>query len=121
MDITTLSPQLLRQAAALQERILELQNRLTEILGGEIPVPFVIETPQAPKNGRRKISAAGRARMAAAQKARWAAKRGEAEPKATTPSPTRAKRKMSASAKAKISAAAKARWKKAKAAGKSKR
>jgi hypothetical protein len=119
MDITNLSPRQLRQAADLQERILELRNHLGEILGGEIPVPFATETPQAPKKGRRKMSAEGRARIAAAQRARWAAKRAEAKPKATSVRPTKPKKKMSAAAKAKISAAAKARWKKAKAAGKS--
>ncbi|HZR17370.1 MAG TPA: hypothetical protein VFE51_08585 [Verrucomicrobiae bacterium] len=119
MDITNLSPQQLRQAAALQERILELQDQLNEILGGEIPVPFVTEAPQAPRKGRRKMSAEGRARIVAAQKARWAKARRKSGDKQASDSATKPKRKMSAAAKAKISAAAKARWKKAKAAGKS--
>jgi hypothetical protein len=119
MSITSLSPQQLRQAADLQERILELQNQLNEILGGEVQSSTATETPQAPKNGRRKVSAQARARMAAAQKARRAKERGESASEQAAEASAKPKRKMSAAAKSKISAAAKARWKKAKAAGKS--
>jgi hypothetical protein len=83
MSITSLSPKQLRQAADIQERILELQDQLNEILGGELSISAGTETPQARKTGRRKMSAEGRARIAAAQKARWAAIRGEAVSKAT--------------------------------------
>ena len=96
-----------------------MQTELNQVLGGEIPVPFVTKTPQAPRNGRRKMSAEGRARIVAAQKARWAKVRSKSGAKQAADSPTKPKLKMSAAAKAKISAAAKARWKKAKAAGKS--
>src|SRR5258708_9607969 len=88
MDITNLSPQQLRQAADLKEKIDGLQTELCAILGGEVPTPAVAETPPAPKNGRRKVSAEGRARMAAAQRARWPAKRGEG-PSKTAPTTVR--------------------------------
>src|SRR5712664_2256038 len=88
MDITNLSPQQLRKAADLKEKIVGLQTELNAILGGEVPAPADAETPPAPKNGRRKVSAQGRARMAAAQKARWAAKRGEG-PSKTAPATVR--------------------------------
>jgi hypothetical protein len=119
MSITSLSPQQLRRAANLQEKILELQAELNAILGGEVSAPIVRGTPQGPKNGRRKVSAEARSRMAAAQKARRAAERGESQSKETSAPSTKPKRKMSKAAKAKMSAAAKARWKNAKAAGKS--
>src|SRR6266851_810830 len=77
MDITNLSPQQLRKAADLKEKIVGLQSELNAILGGEIPATIASETLRASKSGRRMVSAEGRARMAAAQKARWAAKRGE--------------------------------------------
>ena len=59
-----------------------LQDELNQILGGEIPGPFVTEPDATPKNGRRKrkVSAVARARMDAAQQARWAAKQGGAQP-----------------------------------------
>jgi hypothetical protein len=119
MSITSLSPQQLRQAADLQERILELESELSEILGGEIPIPVSAETLQAPKRGRRKMSAKGRARIAAAQKARWAAKRSEAVSKAT-PAKTvvKPKRYPPPALRKARSEAMKARWAKARRAGK---
>jgi hypothetical protein len=84
MDITNLSPQDLRKAADLREQIDGLQDQLNAILGGDVSTPIAPETPQALKNGRRKVSAEGRARMAAAQRARWAAKRGEAPTRPST-------------------------------------
>ena len=100
--ITQLSPDQLRKAADLQERIVELQSELNAVLGGEISLPG--------KTGSRNMSAAGRAAISAAAKARWAKYRG-AGPKAP-------KRKMSAEGRARLAAAVKARWAKAKKAGK---
>ena len=74
-----ITPQQLRNAADIQEKIQSLQNELTEILGGEVSTPA--EATEAPK--RRKVSPAGKARMRAAQIARWAKIKGtapEAEP-----------------------------------------
>ena len=52
-----ITPQQLRKAADIQEKIQSLQNELAEILGGEVPTPA--QTTEAPK--KRKVSAAGRA------------------------------------------------------------
>jgi hypothetical protein len=65
-------------------------------------------TPAAPKQKRRKMSAAARRRIAEAQRKRWA----EAK-KATEPAPQGApkpKRKLSAAGKRRIIAATKKRW-----------
>jgi hypothetical protein len=140
MNITTLSPQQLRQAADVRENILELQEELGQLLGGEVPTPA--QPNEAPRK-RRKVSVAGRARMQAAQKARWAKIKGTAP--STAPAPKKKlsaqgianiragvakrmaaqgkavqkpKRKFSAAGRAALSAAAKARWAKAKKAGK---
>src|SRR5260370_31927694 len=121
MDITNLSPQQLRQAADLKEKIDGLQTELYAILGGEVPTPADAETPPAQKNGRRKGGAEGRARMAAAQRARWAAKRIECTSK-TAPAKLRDakhKRYTSPALRKARSEAMKARWAKARRAGKS--
>ena len=121
MNAINLTPQQLRKAADIQEKILTLQSELNEILGGEVPTPF--KASEVPKKGK-KFSAASRAKMRAAQKARWAKIRAEKESTSTaTPSTEPAQKpkiQRSAAWKAAISAAAKARWAKAKRAGKSK-
>jgi hypothetical protein len=144
MNITSLSPTQLRQAADIQEKIQSLQEELGQLLGGEVSTP--VQTTEEPTT-KRKMSAAGRAAIRAAQKARWARIKG------TTPSPEPAqkpkkrkmsaqglaniragvakrmaaqgkavqkpKKKFSAAARAALSAAIKARWAKARKAGKS--
>src|SRR5579859_4617477 len=121
MNITSLSPQSLRKAADLQERILELQNQLTELLGSEVAAEAAAEPSTAPTNGRRKrrkLSAQGLANIRAGAAKRWGKRAAEvAQPDGMGNKP---KRKMSNAAKARLSALAKARWKKAKLAGKSK-
>ena len=120
MNISNLTPQQLRKAADIQEKIVTLQEQLNEVLGGEVPTPIqaLEEAPEKPKNGRRKkrgMSAAGRAALSAAVKARWAkfrAAKGEAKP---APKP---QRKMTAAWRAALAASAKARWARVKAAGK---
>jgi hypothetical protein len=121
MSITSLSPQQLRKAADFQERILELQNQLSEILGGELSISAATEAPQAPKKGRRKMTAAWRKALSLAQKARWAAKRGEGPIKTTpaTASQVKPKRYISPALRKARSEAMKARWAKARKAGKS--
>ena len=138
-----ITPQQLRRAADIQEKIQSLQKELGQLLGGEI------STAEAPR--KYKFSAAARAKMRAAQKARWAAIKGTAP--TTEPAPKKkskmsaqglaniragvakrmaaqgktpsakpaknAKKKFSAAGRAALSAAAKARWAKVKAAGKS--
>jgi hypothetical protein len=137
------TPQQLRKAADLQEKIQSLQEELGQLLGGNVSTPA--EPTEAPRK-KWKMSAAGRARIAAAARARWArikgtgpspeavkkakrkisaqglaniragvAKRMAAQGKAVQ----KPKRKLSAAGRAALSAAAKARWAKAKKAGKS--
>jgi hypothetical protein len=126
MNISNFTPQQLRNAADLQEKIQGLQEQLNELLGGEVSVPAeaAIETPGKPSNGRRrkkrkKVSAEGRANIAAAQRARWAARRGEApaEEAPAISSEEKPKRKMTAAWRKALSLAAKARWAKAKGSG----
>jgi len=116
MSITSLSPQQLRQAADLKEKIDGLQAQFNEILGREVST---LITTQARGKGRRKISAEGRARIAAAQRVRWAKVRGKSGSKPAADSPTKPKRHISAALRKARSEAMKARWAKARRAGKS--
>jgi hypothetical protein len=144
MNITSLSPQQLRNAADLQEKILELQNELDQLLGAPTPAPAAEPSTQAPR--KYKFSAAVRAKMRAAQKARWAKIKGTAPLAEPAQRPRRMmssqglaniragvakrmaaqgkavqkpKRKFSAAGRVALAAAARARWAKAKKAGKS--
>jgi|ERR1039458_1563823 hypothetical protein len=137
-----ITPQQLRKAADIQEKIQSLQEELGQLLGSETSTPA--QSADAPK--KRKFSAAARAKMRAAQKARWAKIKGAAPSAIPVQKPKRkmsaqglaniragvAKRmaaqgkvvqrskiKRSAAWRAAVSAAAKARWAKAKKAGKS--
>jgi len=104
---TNLTPQQLRRAADVKERIDALQEELSQLLGASAPAPVAAATPK-----RKKISAAGIARIRAAQRARWAAiKKGRPAAKPAT------KRKISAAGRARLAALARARWAKVKAAG----
>jgi hypothetical protein len=128
------TPQQLRKAADIQEKIQSLQEELGQLLGGETSTPA--QTSEAPR--KYKFSAYTRAKMRKAQQARWAkikgtapkrklstqglaniragvAKRMAAQGKVVQ----KPKRKFSAAGRAALSAAAKARWAKAKRAGKS--
>jgi hypothetical protein len=141
-----ITPQQLRRAADIQEKIQSLQKELGQLLGASGPAETA--TTEAPKR-KGKMSARGLANIRAAQKARWAAikaapsakpapekkakkkmsaqglaniragvaKRMAAQGKAPSAKP--AKKKFSAAARAALAAAAKARWAKVKAAGKS--
>ena len=115
MNITTITPQQLRQAADLQEKIQSLQEELGQLLGGDVSTPA--QTTEAPTTKRKKwkMSAAGRARIAAAARARWARIKGSAP---SAKPVKKAKKHFSAAARAALSAAIKARWAKAKKAGK---
>ncbi len=80
MNLTHLTPQQLRQAADLKERLDALQAEMNAVLGvGEIPIP--VAEPQAPtvatRKGTRRLSAQGRANIIAGTKARWAALRSK--------------------------------------------
>ena len=109
--ITNLTPQQLRRAADVKERIDALQKELGRLLGAQAPA---VAAKAAPK--RKKISAAGIARIRAAQIARWAAIK---QPKAPAKAAPQRKRKLSAAGRARLVALARARWAKVKAAGKS--
>ena len=70
MTIATLTATELRKAAAIKDKIEELNTELARILGEKVSERSPVE--KITKRGRRKMSAAGRARIAAAAKARWA-------------------------------------------------
>jgi hypothetical protein len=97
----------LKKAAAIKERIEQLEKDLTGILG----IPEALTVGGVVRR-HRKMSAAARAKISAAAKARWAKVNAG---KGTAITPKRGKRTMSPAARAKISAAAKARWAKVKA------
>jgi hypothetical protein len=103
-----ITPQQLRRAADIQEKIQLLQKELGQLLGGAVQ-----PAAKAPK--KRKISAAGIARIVTATKAKWAKVRAAKVGKAVQ----KPKRKFSAAGRARLAALAKARWAKAKKAGKS--
>ena len=110
MDINNVTPQRLRHAADIQERIQSLQQELTQILGAE---PNNLQ--RAPKLARgRRMSAAGRARIAAAARARWARLRAE---RGLTAPARKPKRRVSPATRARLAAIARARWQRVKAAG----
>ncbi len=111
--ITSLTPQQLRQAAGIKEKIAELEKQLASLLGS---------TGSAESKPTRTRSAAAKAATSAKMKAAWARRKALAlgKPGKAAKSAKQPKRKMSAAAKAKISQAAKARWAKVKAAGQSK-
>ena len=94
----------LRRAAAIKDRIEELQGKLSRLLGS------ANGAAAAPK--ARRMSAAARARIAAAQRARWAKQRGGSVKTA------KPRRRFNAATRKRLAALAKARWAKAKASGK---
>jgi len=101
------TPQQLRKAADIQEKIQSLQRELGELLGS----PSAAATTKAPK--KRTLSAAGLANIRAGVRKRMLAKRKRNVVK-------KPRRKISAAAKARLSRLAKARWAAAKKAGRSK-
>jgi hypothetical protein len=110
--LINLSPQQLRRAADVKERIDTLRNELNELLGS----PVQAGDGSGSQRRKRRMSAAGRAAIAAAARARWARIRGTAPAVTTAP---KGRRKMSAAARARLAAIARARWRKVKAQGKS--
>jgi hypothetical protein len=73
-QIAALTPQQLRQAADLKERILGLQQEIAELLGAPVEPEATIK-PEAPARSatkKRKLSPAARRRLSALAKARWA-------------------------------------------------
>jgi hypothetical protein len=101
----TLSPQQLRKAADVKEKIDALQTELARILG--TPSETSGDTPA------KTMSPATRARIAAAARKRWANTRRNSSSGRSQP-----KRILSPAARAHLAAIARARWKSAKSAGK---
>lgn len=93
------TPDQLRRAADIQERIQSLQEQVSQLLGGGIPTPA--EATSAPS--KREVSAVARARMRAAQIARWADIKGTA-PSASAKPAKQPKRRLSAQGIANIRA-----------------
>jgi hypothetical protein len=110
--ISSLSPQQLRQAADLKERIVSLQEELDRLLGA--PPEILVE---APRRRRKHLSAQALANIRAGVRKRVGGLKSLASPAKPT---RKRKRRMSAAQKARLSAIAAARWKKVKAQGKSK-
>jgi len=109
-SITSLTPQQLRRAADIKERILSLEKELNQLLGP----PAEISVGAPPKRKRR-LSAKGTANIRAGARKRRGklpGTNGSVEPR------SKGKRKMSAARKARLSAIATARWKKVRAQGK---
>lgn len=105
-SIINLTPQQLRQAAKIQDKIAALEKELGKLLNA----PVSTQNTPASKPG---MSAAARARIAAAQKARWAKQRGSKAPAAKA----KTDRKVTSAGRKRLSELAKARWAKVKAAG----
>lgn len=115
-----MSPQPLRAAADLQEKIESLKRELDQVFAVAVVAPTpAIEAPEPPKKGRKQFSAKTRAKMAAAQQARWAAKRGEVGPEAPTAKPNQ--KKVSAAKLKALAKAREARWAKVRAAKRARR
>lgn len=83
MNLDQLTPQQLRQAANLKERIESLQKELNGILG-ETKAP----TPESTAKPKRKLSAKGRANIRAGVRARMARQNAEKAGKSAQPKPT---------------------------------
>lgn len=69
---TDLTPQQLRKAADLQEKIAELQAQLSKLMGGGEAPKAAAKPGKTGRKAKRVISPEGLARIRAAQRARWA-------------------------------------------------
>jgi len=102
MNLFDLTPQQLKRAAAIKERIDGLNRQLRGILGAPA-------TPRPSPTRNRSMSASVKKKIAATQKARWAKIR--ASKRATASARPAAKtNRMSPAARAKLSAKLKAYW-----------
>ena len=109
--INNLSPEQLRRAADIQERLLALQDELNSILN----LPLSNYSSSTSSGKKRNMSAAGRAAISAAAKARWAKFRSKLPASKRKPKT----KKMSEAGRARLAAFARERWRKVKASGKS--
>ena len=109
MNLHSISVEILKEAIAIKEQIVALEQKLAKIAGGEIAsIEKVI------KKGRKKMSPAARGKIAAAAKARWAKIKGTVVKAERVVVASVKKRSLSPEHKAKLMAAVKARWAKAK-------
>jgi hypothetical protein len=104
---SNVTPQQLRRAADIQERIQGLQHELVQILGSN-------DDASAPGSGKRRLSAQGLANIRAGARRRWAKARTE---NGTSGASRKPKRKMSAAGREAIAARMRARWAAAKRSG----
>jgi hypothetical protein len=103
-----LTPQQLRHAADIQEKILALQHELGQLLGSDSQSG--VDAPVK----RKRISAQGLANIRAGARKRWGKVKGN---DGTVGMPHKPRGKMSAAGRKRIAAALKARWAAAKKAG----
>jgi hypothetical protein len=102
MNLLDLTPQQLKRAAAIKEKIQDLSKELSQILGE--PTKAKTATP-----GRKRLSVTARKNIAAAQQARWAKFRAVKKSAAASARKTKNKT-MSSATKSKLSAKMKAYW-----------
>ena len=112
MNLLDLTVSQLKRAAAVKEKIEDLNNELRGILDGS-------RNSGAASTKNRSMSASVRKKIAATQKARWAnLRRAESTTRSAKPAATATKKSMSPAARAKLSAKLKAYWAAKKKAGK---
>ena len=100
--LTNFTPQQLRQAAEIKEKIQSLESELDRLFAGHSATPTSAPARPTPT---RTMSAAAKSKISASLKKRWAARQVvEVAPK------PKAAGKMSPAAKAKISAGMKEIW-----------
>jgi len=103
MNLFDLTITQLKRAAAIKERIEDLNRELRSILGASA------KSGAAPKK-KRTMSASVKRKIAAAQKARWANLRRDKPATRSVEPAVKAKKKVSPATKAKLSAKLKAFW-----------
>ena len=109
MNLHTISVEILKEAIAIKEQLVALEQKLAKIAGGEIAsIEKII------KKGRKTMSAAAKAKIAAAAKARLAKTKIAVVKADKAVVSSVKKRTLSPEHKAKLMAAVKARWAKAK-------
>ena len=102
MNLFDLTPEQLKRAASLKERIDGLNKQLRGILGGQ-------PTSRAGPSRNRTMSASVKKKIAATQKARWAKVRAS-KPATDSARPAAKKTVLSTATRAKLSAKLKAYW-----------
>ncbi len=116
-SIANLTPEKLRRAADVQERILSLQQQLNELLGGSVTQSAGAPSQEHPQQGkRRRLSPQGLANIRAGVRKRMAAMAGAQNRYAPLRSAA-ASGRTSAAANRKRAEAMRARWAAARAAG----